>query len=126
MDLLEMICKELGVEIGEKWEGNDGYKYRISKNGKIFVYDKRGFYTGSCGFGRWESVFNGDLKPKWKPKWKEEYYVPDLLIKDLYDVRYWTGSEFGKQTLERNLAFKTKEEAINCAISMIELAKHGI
>lgn len=125
MDLLEMICKELGVEVGDSWAGDAEKQYKINKYGQVRVWNEE--------YGEWiESyynlghVINGDLKPKWKPKEGEKYYYPEIAYNTQYGVSYWKNGTVDNLRLMRGIVFKTAEEAIECATNMIDLAKRGV
>lgn len=127
MILVEKLCKELGVKVGEKWIGNDGKAYTISKTGKIFKYNDDGFCIGS-GYGEWEKIFTGSLRPKWKPKVGDTYYVPYLDFIDegqYYNVRTWNNTKYGRVMLQYNLVFRTKEEATEATSKMLKSLREG-
>lgn len=37
MSLLDILCKQIGVEIGEVWKGNDGHYYKIDEEGYLLT-----------------------------------------------------------------------------------------
>lgn len=117
MRLLDIVCKELGVEIGEGWFGNDGERYTIDKNGNLH----------SGGMGKWEDIVSGTLIPKWKPEIGEEYFAPRLTRRE--DTRYsfirWEADEADSWYWEHNLVCKTKEKAIELATKMIKRNQEG-
>jgi hypothetical protein len=51
----------------------------------------------------------------WKPKRNELYYVPDVCDGELYSEIFNEGHCFDEICIERNIAFKTPEEAIEIA-----------
>lgn len=58
--LVDMICKELGVEKGEEWLANDGNKYRITVLGKLlYWHNNQRWYTSDD----WDEVLIGRIKP---------------------------------------------------------------
>lgn len=121
--MLELICKELGVEIGEEWKNDVGDTYKIDRDGLFYKYS----------IGDWEEVssfdymklLKGVLKPIWKPKKGEEYYVPDIMsIKDLRYYNYtWFDDDIDEFYFSKNIVFKTKEEAIECTNYMLDAIK---
>lgn len=127
MTLLKKICKELEIEVGDSWVGNTGKQYKINEYGQVRVWNDE-YDEWIESYYNLGHIVNGDLKPKWKPKEGELYYVPS--IKKLKDHRFhegaWLNDDIDNWYMTNNMIFKTKEEAIDCATSMIELAKHGI
>lgn len=129
MTLLEKMCEELGVKIGEEWKGNDGGHYKINPSGRLWKVE----YIDNLEENAYERLENiervltGELKPTWKPKTGEPCYIPNPTWEQMYERKYWGGgNEYYKLMWERGLVYKTKEEAIRCAEEMIALAKHGI
>jgi len=63
------------------------------------------------------------LEEKCKPyswlKYGDVYYVPSLKDEDLYDWYTYANDIIDKRMISRGIAFKTKEEAINCAKKML-------
>ena len=51
------------------------------------------------------------------------YYVPSLIEDDFYISFTYVGDSTDIKIKERGIAFKTKEEAINCAKKMLEVVK---
>ena len=132
MSLLEMICKELGVEVGEKWLGDDGYEHQISKKGTLRTYIQQGASVERCEISNelWLDIVAGELKPVWEPQKGETYYTPyinALNHSEVYIPETWGKDRWYDQVMwARCMVFKTKQEAINCANEMIMLAKQGI
>ena len=50
--MLELICKELGVEFGEEWKNNVGDTYKITEEGLFYMFSD----------GDWEEVSNKGYK----------------------------------------------------------------
>lgn len=63
---------------------------------------------------------------RWKPEVGEEYYVPDLLTKRLYDSYNYCDDEYNEMRLGLNLICKTKEEALEKAKKMIDAIKEDL
>lgn len=124
MKLIDKVCEELGVNIGEVWRGGDGFLYKIRADGLVETFDSDGSYLDASTI-YWEDILTGLLKPRWKPKTGEEYYVPDMrAIEDLRYYNYtWYDDDHDEFFFDRNIAFKTKEEAIECANYMLEVIK---
>ena len=128
MSLLEMICKELGVEVGEKWLGDDGYEHQISKKGTLRTYIQQGASVERCEISNelWLDIVAGELKPVWEPQKGEMYCLPDptsLFDGYGYGKRVYSNSEKDKWALKNKLMFRTKQEAIECANKMLKAIK---
>lgn len=123
MSLVEKLCKELGVEVGEKWIGNDNKEYAIRPNGQLLNFKENSI---DIGLDCIERVLRGELKPIWKPKLGETYYVPSITMEDKYIALTWTETEGDKRNQERGAVFKTKEEAIEMGNKMLKIAKEEI
>lgn len=127
--MLELICEKIGVEIEEKWLGNDGFKYKINKDGILIMY-----YQGSDGNesyevvnDSWVSILTGELKPMWKPKLGSVCYMPKIINETDKDEMYmyfvWNDSDIEHRNLENGLVYKTKEEALQCAKIILDAIK---
>ena len=122
MNLVEKVCHELGVEVGEEWLGIDGNYYIIDKKGKLRMVS----YFDDLE----ESVFEyeadiskilvGELKPLWIPKHGTIYYIPDIFVKDLCLVERWENLDIDYMYSKRGLVFETEEEAVAMAKKIIE------
>ena len=125
MRLLEKICKELGVEVGEEWLGSNGYYYTITKESDIKVRDPEDKEPSGESLVYWDDILTDKVKPVWKPKKGEEYYVPDIKsIKDLRFYNYtWFDDEADEFFFSKKIVFKTKEEAIECTNRILETTK---
>ena len=130
MRLLEKICKELGVEVGEEWLGSNGYYYTITKESDIKVRDPEDKEASGESLVYWDDILTDKVKPVWKPKKGETYYSPyinALYHSEVYVPETWGEDRQHDQVMwDRCMVFKTKQEAINCANEMIMLAKQGI
>lgn len=125
MSLLEVICKELGVEIGENWLGNDGFYYCINPDGQIDELNKDKELL-DYGYEFWEIILLEKLKPVWKPKKDEIYYVPtiDWGFDELWNYwRFDSSHEICRYHEDKGMICKTKEEAIEMANKMLESIK---
>lgn len=135
MYLLEKICKEIGVEVGEEWIGvgelHKPIKCKIENN-TLWIYHKHAFeeddkYTWKeAGSAVYEALLKGRLKPAWKPKNGETYYFPYIHSKE--EERYvpftWEkGCKIDKFRWDNNLVFKTEEDAVKATNKMIKALK---
>lgn len=78
------------------------------------------FYTGAqIALKRLEEA----EKPYGWLKAGMQYFVPDTYCKNLYYNLTYKADIWGKRVIERGLAFKTKEEAIECAKKMLAVVK---
>lgn len=124
--MLEMICEELGVELGEEWLGNDGFGYIIKSDGDITIRDTDDVYKKVIPGGIYESIIKGKLIPVWKPDFGDEYFYPGIDFIDAnarYNTTTWTEHPKDIWRFNNGLVFKTKEEAIEATNRMIELYK---
>ena len=125
--MLEMICKELGVEVGEEWLGDDGYEHQISKKGTLRTYIRQGASVERCEISNelWLDIVVGELKPVWKPQKGDKYYIPyiDAIEEERYNFLYWKDEDTDNWYRHNDLMFKTKEEAIERANEMLEVVK---
>lgn len=115
MNLVEKVCKRLGVVIGEEWEGTDGAKYKILSDGSIIKNEV-------IDYTSWDNLMKGEVTPVWEPKEGEEYFVPHFSNEErLRYLNYeWSKTRFHIWNFENNIAFKTKEEAIKCTNEMLK------
>lgn len=58
-------------------------------------------------------------KEKWVPKDGDRYCIPDVTHDEFYYWECWENNYVDERHLERNLVFKTKEEAIARAKEML-------
>ena len=125
--MLNLICKELGVEIGEEWLGNDGHTYKIDENGDISMEVSGNGCVDCLAWsevsGLWGDLVVGELKPVSKPKAGEVYYIPAVDELDKYIDFTWADCDDDEVNHRRGLVFKTKEEAIECANKMLGVIK---
>ena len=78
------------------------------------------FYTGAkLALERLEEA----EKPYGWLKVGMQYFVPDIYCKNLYYKLTYKADTWGKRVIERGLAFKTKEEAIECEKKMLAAVK---
>lgn len=122
--VLEIICKELGVTVGEEWTGNDGHEYMITDFGQIKKWNDENEEWIEAFYNLGHLVAK-ELKPVWKPKEREEYWVPDIYSDSLCTTFGWVESEVDKLWQKRKIIFKTKEEATSCAEKMLDVIKEG-
>ena len=73
------------------------------------------------------SVTFSDRELLWKRPWTPEiddtYYMIDLQKRDLYRCEEWEDDLFDNEWYDKGLIFETKEEAIEIAQKMLQLAK---
>lgn len=121
--MLEMICEELGVEVGEEWTGNDGFRYIIKSDGDITIRDTDNVYKKVIPGEIYESIIKGKLKPVWKPGKRDKYYIVEFANEELFAEEYWTNAYYDNELYNKGLIFKTKEEAIESANKMLNALK---
>lgn len=128
------VAKLLGVEEGEVFQVNDGtlekcfFKFadgflQLSEKGEdddTWVVANDSILIG---------LLYGNLsirKPLWKPVFGEKYYTSTIDRKDLpflYTAVSWADDRIDKEFYERGLVFKTKEEAIAMAETLLAVVK---
>lgn len=126
--LLEKICKELGVEVGEEWTGvgvhQNPPKYKIQDN-TLWIYHRFNFKGGKyswkeASMADYVSLIKGEIKPIWEPEIGEYYWTVDFIEEDKVYEYMWYDNETENRLLKRGLIFKTKEEAMKVANKMLE------
>ena len=123
MSLLEKLCKELGVEVGEEWKNDVGDTYKITDKGLYYKWTPTGW--DECDRHDYNRLLTGKLKPVWKPKVGDRYYYPFFIAdeSERYVFTCWGDTDGDKWYRDNDLMFKTKEEAIECANKMLEAIK---
>lgn len=122
MSLVENLCKEIGVEVNEKWLGNDYFTYIIRSNGQLVCVTDGDMVTNDI-----VRVLMGELKPLWQPKVGERYFIPYL--NNTSEETLWITDTWGRDVYydstmyQRRLVYKTKEEATKNAKKMLESIK---
>ena len=122
--MLELMCKELGIEIGEEWLGSDTNTYKITTNGHLERLENGIFCIRDYMF---QDLLTGKLKPVWKPKAGEIYYIPDIPWEnegDRYSYAVWLNDSIDQFRFKNNLVFRTKEEAIARANEILKVLKN--
>lgn len=135
MNIYEAILQALELEEGDEFlmEGDrfpSGDVLRKFENGKLL------FKVSTTHIENWQTsnisvngIMQNDIKitlvkkAPWTPKIYENYYVPNLLGKDLYLEYKNTEYELDMLYIKRKMVFKTSEEAIACAKKMLEVVK---
>lgn len=128
------VAKLLGVEEGEVFQVNDdgtlekcffkftdGFLY-ISDNGK----DNSWCVANDSILIRLLYGYLSICKPLWKPTLGEKYYTPTIDCKDLpflYTSVFWADDRIDKEFYKRGLVFKTKEEAVAMAETLLAVVK---
>lgn len=126
MNYMKQIALMLGLEWDEeKHESSEfeivgsHYRYKITQNDLVGCYDG----TWSTAGIRFGDLINKIKLPQWKPGIRGRYYTPCVDGTDLYTVFVNEDLAIDRQIIERNLARKTPEEAIELAKKMLECAK---
>ena len=109
MNLIPMIAKELGVEIGEEFKvENDVCLHRFTENG--LEYKVCGVWS-ACA--RLNLILNGTekiIKLPFEPKEGEKYFVISIVDKSVYP-RLWDGHTTDYCYKACGNCFRTKTEA---------------
>lgn len=127
MDLVEMICKELDIELGEEWVGSDGETYRVNDGGCInkLVSISTGVISETwepCQDIIYKKILIGELRPIYRPKEGDMPWVVDLDIEEKVKCVMWIDDSIQyDRWLERGMVFKTKEEAKEKANEILKM-----
>lgn len=122
--MLDVICKELGVDIGEeftaKQQGGCNQIFKLDKMHGFQVYNSTANQWVGAGSHIYKQLILGELKPSYIPQNGDKYCVPTLAIEG-YNWFHWEGinDPIDKWYFDNNMIFKTKEEAIECANKML-------
>ena len=120
--MLDAILEELGLEKDEEFEIKN-VSYRINKNGLEYCYDDH--WVRSINLGE---LLSGELeifKLPFVPELNEAYYVPDISIANLYRKIRNYDTKHDKHRIERDICFRTKEEAITRTKEVLRLLRGG-
>ena len=121
------VSQMLGVEIGEAFKiaddifGEHPRYYRFAEN-VCLEASNDGVKWETADTGVLEDILLGDvriIKLPWKPRENERYYYPLPSDKDLWGGTTWTDSNYDNIRLNRGLVFKTIEEAVAAAETML-------
>ena len=131
MSLVEKLCKEIGVEIGEEWKATDWNTYWIDPEGTLYMVEYSGIFNQHRHFTEKNisKILSGEIRPvepAWEPKFGKKYYVPSISMEDKYISLTWTDTEGDRRNQERGAVFKTKEEAINMTEKILGFIKEEI
>ena len=118
MRLVDKVCQELGVAIGEEWDSTDGNKYCILSDGTMTINGSIG------GYRYWEDIFRGLIKPVWKPKEGEHVFMIDFAYDDNVVEYIWDNNEQLINLYNKGQVFKTYLEAERAAKSMLHQNQH--
>lgn len=111
------LANMLGVELGEHFhiDNNKDYTYVFFECG-LFLVTNTNERSKRLSLDVLQPVFDGESKITsigyWKPKCGNHYFLPDLLNDDLFIGYGWEGIRFDNKVFNRNLVFRTKEEAV--------------
>ena len=108
------VAKMLGVELGEEFMCNNGYKYVLREDGIVDTdYEKISVYAFSNVLN---DLLNGKLvieRKPWKPSEGERYWW--VTSNGSVDYCCWTGDMIDFFTYKLGNCYRTKEEAeVNC------------
>ena len=121
--MLNLICEQLGIVIGEEWLGDNGKTYMINNFGALWETGNPNL-SGEDIQSNWMLLLTGKLKPVWQPKEYDVYYMPDVHWKN-EDDRWleviWRNDSIDQYRFQNNLVFRNKEGAIEAANEILEL-----
>lgn len=90
------------------WKPEVGEQYYVP------YVDSKGLITGALQA----------IKLPWKPShYNEVYYLPSIISIGKYIKLFWAGSESDKSSYQQGLICRTKEEAIELAEEMLDIAR---
>lgn len=127
------VAKMLGVELDEVFlfKGRSGcYTYypkthlKFTENGLKESVNRTSWHSAPAWV--WKGLITGALKITklpWKPSCDDAYYMPSTISIGKYIKLFWTGSESDEDFYQQGLICRTKEEAIELAEEMLDVAK---
>ena len=130
------VAKLLGVELDEVFffKGRSGrlscYTYysktylKFTENGLKESADRTSWHSAAPWM--WKSLIAGTLqiiKLPWEPSYGDAYYMPSVISIGKYIKLFWTGSESDKSSYQQRLICRTKEEAVELAEEMLDVAR---
>ena len=122
--MLDLILEELKLEKDEEFEIKGVcYNHRINKNGLEYCFDDhwdRSIYLSELLSGELE-IF----KLPFVPELDETYYIADISLADLYRKTLHHDTKHDKHRIEREICFRTKEEAITKTKEVLKLIEKG-
>ena len=125
--MLNLILEELELEEDEEFEIKGVcYNHRINKNGLEYCFGDhwdRSIYLGELLLG-WLGEYE-IIKLPFVPEMNETYYVPDISIANLYRKIRNYDTKHDKHRIERDICFRTKEEAITRTKKVLESLRGG-
>lgn len=130
------VANMLGVELGEIFKINDTRNeyvayYRFTTEGieQAGNADDEEIYWNLSDSCLLNDLICGKTtqiaKLPQKPKNGEMYYVPAFEVEDLYTEYVWRNDNTDRACYERNVVFKTSEEAVEVAKRMLAMLKES-
>lgn len=121
------VAKLLGVELGKE--------FYIKGNKERFKITDAGVKYYSIDYGKWfptmpivlQKLLDGTyvIKNIWTPDLGQVYYYPTVDLDFLCCNCEWHGEDNDYHRLNNGLVFPTREEAIEMAKKMLEIARGG-
>lgn len=121
------VAKLLGVELGKE--------FYIEGNKERFKITDAGVKYYSIDYGKWfptmpialQNLLDGTyvIKDIWTPDSGQVYYYPIVDLDSLCCNCEWRGEDTDYHRLNNGLVFQTREEAIEMAKKMLEIARGG-
>ncbi len=130
---MSSVAALLGVELDEvfSFKGRSGcYTYypktylKFTESGLKESADRTSWHSAAAWV--WKGLITGALKITklpWKPSCDDAYYMPSPISIGKYLKLFWTGSEADKSSYQQGMVCRTKEEAIELAEEMLDVAK---
>ena len=115
-----MLSDKMLRTLLEEFDLQEDEVFKITGFDDNYMINKRGLIVG--GIKKWSGsiclndLLNGSkkvIKLPFVPELNEAYYVPDISIANLYRKIRNYDTKHDKHRIERDICFRTKEEAIN-------------
>ncbi len=127
------VAKLLGVELDEvfSFKGRSGcYTYcsktylKFTENGLKESANRTSWHSAAAWM--WKGLITGALqaiKLPWKPSYGDVFYMPSVINENKYIRLFWNDSGTYKSFYQQGLICRTKEEAIELAEEMLDVAR---
>lgn len=127
------VAKLLGVELDEvfSFKGSSGcYTYysktylKFTESGLKESANRTSWHSAAAWV--WKSLITGALqitKLPWTPSYGEVFYMPSVINENKYIRLFWHDSGTYKSFYQQGMTCRTKEEAVELAEEMLDVAR---
>lgn len=127
------VAKLLGVELDEvfSFKGRSGcYTYcsktylKFTESGLKESVNRTSWHSAAAWV--WKGLITGSLKITklpWKPSRGDAYYIPTTVSIGKCIKLFWIDSKSDEDSYQQGLIFRTKEEAVELAEEMLDVAR---